>query len=71
VAGRVATIAYGVLILASFALYLPLLTALPIDPDGWRARMLFAECDRPDGTTQELPDDMTSEGNPPRGWCWI
>jgi dolichyl-phosphate-mannose-protein mannosyltransferase len=70
-AGRVAAIVYGVLILASFAVYVPLLTALPLDPEGWRMRILFAECERPDGTTQELPDDTVSEGNPPRGWCWI
>jgi dolichyl-phosphate-mannose--protein O-mannosyl transferase len=70
-AGRVATVAYGVLILASFAFYLPLLTALPLDPDGWRTRIPFADCERPDGTTQGLPDDTTSEGIPPPGWCWI
>jgi dolichyl-phosphate-mannose-protein mannosyltransferase len=70
-AGRVATIAYAVLILASFAFYVPLLTALPVDPDGWRTRILFADCERPDGVVQELPDDITSQGVPPRGWCWI
>jgi hypothetical protein len=48
-----------------------LLTALPLEPDGWRTRILFADCRRPDGSTQELPDDSTSQGVPPRGWCWI
>jgi dolichyl-phosphate-mannose--protein O-mannosyl transferase len=71
VAGRVAVVGYAVLIVATFAFYVPVLTALPLDPDGWRLRMLFADCDRPDGTTQELPDDTTSEGEPPDGWCWI
>lgn len=70
-AGRVATVVYGVLVVASFGFYLPVLTALPIDPNGWRARVLFADCERPDGTAQELPDDTTSQGDPPRGWCWI
>jgi dolichyl-phosphate-mannose-protein mannosyltransferase len=70
-AGRVATVAYGLLIVASFTYYLPLLTALPLDPDDWRMRILFADCERPGGTTQELPDDSTSEGDPPAGWCWI
>ena len=70
-AGRVATVAYGLLIMASFAFYVPLLTALPLDPDGWRTRILFADCRRPDGSTQQLPDDTTSQGVPPRGWCWI
>jgi dolichyl-phosphate-mannose-protein mannosyltransferase len=70
-AGRVATVAYGLLIVASFGYYLPLLTALPLDPQGWRTRILFADCERPGGVTPELPDDSTSEGNPPAGWCWI
>jgi dolichyl-phosphate-mannose-protein mannosyltransferase len=70
-AWRVAAAAYGVLIVASFAFYLPLLTALPVEPEGWRTRILFADCERPDGSTQELPDDTTSIGAPPRGWCWI
>jgi hypothetical protein len=71
VAGRVATAAYALLVVGTFGFYLPLLTALPVDPDGWRARILFADCRRSDGATQELPDDTTSEGDPPRGWCWI
>jgi hypothetical protein len=33
--------------------------------------MLFTDCERPDGTMQEIPDDTTSEGEPPSGWCWI
>ena len=70
-AGRVATIGYGLLIVATFAFYVPLLTALPVSPDGWRMRILFTDCERPGGASQELPDDTTSEGEPPRGWCWI
>jgi hypothetical protein len=46
-------------------------TALPLDPDGWRARMLFRDCQRPDGVARSLPDDSTSQGVPPDGWCWI
>jgi len=46
-------------------------TALPLDPDGWRMRMLFADCERPDGVVPGLPDDSTSQGLPPDGWCWI
>ena len=70
-AGRVAVVAYGLLVVASFAFYVPLLTALPLDPDGWRTRILFADCERSDGVVQELPDDSTSQGVPPDGWCWI
>jgi hypothetical protein len=33
---------------------------------------MFADCERPDGTPgPELPDDSTSQGTPPDGWCWI
>jgi dolichyl-phosphate-mannose--protein O-mannosyl transferase len=70
-AGRVATIAYGVLVVASFAFYLPMLTALPMDPGAWRTRILFADCAGSGTATPSLPDDSTSEGDPPRGWCWI
>jgi dolichyl-phosphate-mannose-protein mannosyltransferase len=65
-AGRVAAAVYGVLIVVSFAFYLPLLTALPLSPDEWRSRMLFTDCGE-----QVLPDDTTSQGSPPPGWCWI
>jgi dolichyl-phosphate-mannose-protein mannosyltransferase len=71
VAGRVAVAVAGALVLAAFAWWLPLATALPLDPDGWRARMLFTDCERPAGAETELPDDTTSEGAPPPGWCWI
>lgn len=71
VAGRVALGVAGVLVIGAFAWWLPLATALPLDPGGWRSRILFAECERPDGSVQELPDDTTSEGLPPPGWCWI
>ena len=71
VAGRSAVVAYGVVIVASFAFFVPVLTALPLEPDAWRMRILFTDCERPDGTIQELPDDTMSEGQPPPGWCWI
>ena len=68
---RAAAAVLGALILAGFAFWLPVATALPLDPDGWRMRILFSDCDRPDGVVQELPDDSTSQGVPPDGWCWI
>jgi dolichyl-phosphate-mannose--protein O-mannosyl transferase len=70
-AGRVAVLAFGALVVASFIFWLPVATALPLDPDGWRSRMLFRDCDRPWAPTQTLPDDSSSEGVPPPGWCWI
>lgn len=70
-AGRVATGVLAVAIVASVAWFGPLVVALPLDPDGWRSRILFTDCARPDGSSQELPDDQTSSGMPPVGWCWI
>jgi dolichyl-phosphate-mannose--protein O-mannosyl transferase len=69
--GRVAAAASVVAILAAFVFWLPLATALSLDPGAWRARILFADCERPDGSVTELPDDSTSQGEPPPGWCWI
>ncbi len=71
VAGRIAVVAYGAIVLTSFAFYLPVLTALPLEPDAWRMRILFADCERSGAPTQSLPDDSSSEGVPPDGWCWI
>lgn len=70
-AGRVAMAVFGVAVIASVAFWLPTTVALPLDADGWRTRMLFRDCDRPDGVVQELPDDSSSQGTPPEGWCWI
>jgi dolichyl-phosphate-mannose--protein O-mannosyl transferase len=66
IAGRAASAAYAVVVLATFGFYLPLLVALPMSPEGWRSHMLFTDC-----AGQTLPDDTTSEGDPPPGWCWI
>ena len=70
-AGRVAEGIFGVLVIASVVFWLPVVTALPLDPDGWRMRMLFRDCARTGEPTQTLPDDSSSEGVPPAGWCWI
>jgi dolichyl-phosphate-mannose--protein O-mannosyl transferase len=63
---RVAAGAYALVLIASFGFWLPLLVALPVDPDGWRLRIPFRDC-----AGQTLPDDTTSSGEPPAGWCWI
>lgn len=70
-AGRVATVVYALVVVATFAWFFPVTVALPLDSGGWRARMLFTDCERPDGTTLPLPDDSSSQGAPPKGWCWI
>ncbi len=69
--GRVMGAVYAALVIASFVFYLPLLTALPLQPGEWRSRILFTDCDRPDAIAPSLPDDSTSQGEPPPGWCWI
>jgi dolichyl-phosphate-mannose-protein mannosyltransferase len=71
VRGRVVLAVYGVLVIASFAFFAPVVVAFPLEPDAWRSRMLFTDCERPDGTNPTLPDDTTSSGAPPAGWCWI
>ena len=68
---RVVAAAYALIVLVSFGFYLPVLTALPLDPDGWRLRILHRDCERVDAPTLTLPDDSTSQGAPPPGWCWI
>jgi dolichyl-phosphate-mannose--protein O-mannosyl transferase len=71
VMARVAAAALGVALIALFAFFLPVLAALPLDPDGWRSRMWLADCERPGAPTLQLPDDEVSDGPPPAGWCWI
>ena len=71
VAGRVATAVMAVAVLAMFAFFFPVLTALPMQPDGWRARMWLTDCSRPGAPALELPDDQVNQGPPPSGWCWI
>jgi dolichyl-phosphate-mannose-protein mannosyltransferase len=69
---RAAAGVIGILVIAAFVFWLPIATALPLDPDGWLMRVPFADCERPDGTpAPALPDDSTSQGVPPDGWCWI
>lgn len=70
-AGRLAASVAGVLVLAGFIFWLPLATALPLEPDDWRLRVPFRDCARAEGAARALPDDSTSSGSPPRGWCWI
>jgi hypothetical protein len=63
--------AFGVAVIGSLAFAIPILTALPLEPSEWRQRILFADCERPGAPTLRLPDDETSSGPPPSGWCWI
>jgi dolichyl-phosphate-mannose-protein mannosyltransferase len=58
-------------VIFSLVFYAPLLASLPVAPADWRLRILFRDCDRPGAPTLPLPDDSTSTGPPPEGWCWI
>ncbi|HEY7332963.1 MAG TPA: phospholipid carrier-dependent glycosyltransferase [Candidatus Limnocylindria bacterium] len=69
--GRVATGAVLAGCLALLVFFLPVLTALPLEPDAWRGRMWLTACERPGAVTITLPDDEINEGPPPSGWCWI
>ena len=55
VAGRTAVAAFAVASVALLAFFFPLLTALPVSPDDWRARMWLTDCARPGAPTLELP----------------
>jgi dolichyl-phosphate-mannose-protein mannosyltransferase len=70
-AGRIAGGAYAAVVLASFIFFFPIVSALPISPDEWRARIWFSWCERPGAQTLTLPDDQINSGPAPRGWCWI
>jgi dolichyl-phosphate-mannose-protein mannosyltransferase len=71
VRGRVAILAAGIGVAVSFAFFFPVLTAQPLTPNDWRARIWFTDCARPDAPTLELPNDVIDKGPPPNGWCWI
>jgi dolichyl-phosphate-mannose--protein O-mannosyl transferase len=71
VAGRVAMGAVAVAGAVLLAFFFPLLTALPLTPDEWRARMWLTDCARSGAPTLELPDSEISSGPSPSGWCWI
>jgi dolichyl-phosphate-mannose--protein O-mannosyl transferase len=70
-AGRSAVAAFAIASVVLLAFFFPLLTALPVSPDAWRARMWLTTCARPDAPTLELPDSEISSGPAPDGWCWI
>ena len=70
-AGRAAIGVAALAVAVSFAFFWPMLTAAPLTPGDWRARIWFADCGRPGAPTLELPDAQINTGPPPAGWCWI
>jgi dolichyl-phosphate-mannose--protein O-mannosyl transferase len=69
--GRVVVAVFAAATLALFAFFFPLLTALPLEPDAWHARIWLTDCERPGAPTLVLPDDEINNGPAPTGWCWI
>jgi dolichyl-phosphate-mannose--protein O-mannosyl transferase len=69
--GRAAMGVAAASVAVSLAFFWPVLTAAPLTPHDWRARIWFTDCDRPGAPTLELPDDQVNQGPPPGGWCWI
>lgn len=67
--GRVVAGLFLVASLAAFAFYYPVLAAVPLPPSAWETRILFNDC-AVDGGFRAVPDDETSIGPPPAGWCW-
>ena len=68
-AGRIATGVYLAAVLAAFAFYYPVLAAVPTPPGAWQARILFNDC-QTDAGFRAIPDDESSQGPAPPGWCW-
>lgn len=95
VAARIAARAWGWTVVEGFAaaavalfgFYYPVLAAVPISQDSWRARILFADCDLEGVTLSRIslapgvttppdvpgpyPEATIRGGGPPSGWCWI
>jgi dolichyl-phosphate-mannose--protein O-mannosyl transferase len=69
--GKVTVGLAGLAVAAWLAFFFPILTAQPLTPDQWRARIWLADCRRPEAPALELPDDEINTGEPPSGWCWI
>jgi hypothetical protein len=71
VAGATAVAAFAVASVALLAFFFPLLTALPVSPDEWRARMWLTDCARPGAPPWSCPTRRSARVPPPAGWCWI
>jgi dolichyl-phosphate-mannose-protein mannosyltransferase len=83
--GKIAVVATGLFVVASFAFYYPVLAYVPISQQGFDARMFaFDNCRPPkldlfffkskvvDGvTTFERQTAPAVHAVPPEGWCWL
>jgi dolichyl-phosphate-mannose--protein O-mannosyl transferase len=66
-AGKQVVAVFAACSIALFLYYYPLLAGRPLPYLSWEARMLFRNCDRPQG---ERLHPQTVLGPPPHGWCW-
>jgi dolichyl-phosphate-mannose-protein mannosyltransferase len=85
--GRACVAGLGVASIALFAFFYPVLAAVPVSEDAWRARILFEDCDleglrladiaispgvdAPVDAPGPYPEAQLRLGPPPQGWCWI
>jgi dolichyl-phosphate-mannose-protein mannosyltransferase len=56
--------------IALFAFFYPVLTARPLPPDEWLARMWFQDC-LPEQMATYPPRPPPKPTRAPQGWCWV
>jgi dolichyl-phosphate-mannose--protein O-mannosyl transferase len=66
IAGSFAVIAVGL-----FVFYFPIMTARPLAPSAWKARLPFRDCNVTDSSGRPHPLPSIGPGPSPSGWCWI
>lgn len=75
--GRIAVGALVLVAVVGFAFFYPVMTATPLSPPSWRARVLFRDCGRPIAppaaiASTNAPGGPTIRSEPAsEGWCWL
>jgi hypothetical protein len=85
--GRACVAAFAAATIALFAFFYPVLAAVPVSEEAWRARIVFEDCDleglrladisispgveAPVDAPGPYPEAQLRRGPPPQGWCWI
>jgi dolichyl-phosphate-mannose-protein mannosyltransferase len=70
--GRKSAVAIFVAVsIGFFAFSYPVLTAVPLSYNGWRARLLFRDCESAVIVRAGRTLPNLGQGHPPLGWCWI
>jgi hypothetical protein len=84
---RMAVAGFSAAAIALFAFFYPVLSAVPVSFDSWRARIWFMDCDLDGLSLSEIslpagvptpadvpgpyPEATLRGGGSPPGWCWI